>query len=102
MNSTPDEEEDEVDCPEDEEASPESLSLSDAGEEELEEREEQEQEQEQGSAVGREEGERLPNRRSPYSLGEVLPTSLYFDRKVPQLQSRLPLLYTLRPPPISP
>ena len=88
-----------MDCPEDEEASPESLSLSDAGEEELEEREEQEQEQE--SAVGREEGERLPN-RSPYSLGEVLPTSLYFDRKLPQLQSRLPLLYTLRPPPISP
>ena len=68
-----------MDCPEDEEASPESLSLSDAGGEELEEREEQEQE----SEVGREEGERLPNRRSPYSLGEVLPTSLYFDRKLP-------------------
>ena len=100
MNSTPDEDEDSVDCPEDEEPSPESLSLSDAGEGELEEREEQEEQEGEegvsGSTVGREEGERLPNRRSPYSLGEVkLP--FLFSRKLTKHTYRFPLLRTFLP-----
>ena len=86
-----------MDCPDDEEPSPESLSLSDShGEGELEEQEEQERQ----SAVGREEGERLPNRRSPYSLGEVLAPSLFSGKYLNiHLDS---CSYTLLPPPFIP